>query len=139
MNLTAITPPLGPAAEQQDKLRKNAQAFEAMMLEHWWSAMEKSGLASNEQDPVMSSYQSCGLEAMSLAVAQGGGIGLAHILEKALEAKIAPDENDEGAKTAPAGREGSCPLPMAACRPVAPELAIDVHGEEAKWPARPRG
>lgn len=105
MNLTAIRPALGPAAEQQDKLRKNAQAFEAMMLEHWWSAMEKSSLGSNDRDPILDSYQSCGVEAMSLAVAQGGGIGLAHILEKALAAKIASAENGEGAKPAqaPAG------------------------------------
>lgn len=82
-------PQLGPAAEQQYKIKANAEAFEAILLQHWWASMAQSELGGEEQDPALATFQSCGMQAVSLAIAHGGGIGIARLLEQALEKKPA--------------------------------------------------
>lgn len=82
-------PQLGPAAEQQYKIKANAEAFEAILLQHWWASMAQSELGGEEQDPALATFQSCGMQAVSLAVAHDGGIGIARLLEQALENKPA--------------------------------------------------
>ncbi|HZT73430.1 MAG TPA: hypothetical protein VE996_07260 [Terriglobales bacterium] len=82
-------PQLGPAAEQQYKIKANAEAFEAILLQHWWASMAQSELGGEEQDPALATFQSCGMQAVSLAVAHGGGIGIARLLEQALEKRPA--------------------------------------------------
>jgi len=73
------------SAEMQ-KLKKAAGEFEAMLLQHWWSAMKDSGISSgdDEFDAGHDTLDQMGMQAMSTAVAQGGGFGLAGMMVKGL-------------------------------------------------------
>ena len=53
-----------------------------MLLSKWWSAMRDSGLpgSEDESDPGRETLDQLGIETMSRAVANGGGLGLASIL-----------------------------------------------------------
>lgn len=73
-----------PAVNSQDmqKLKKAASEFEAMLLSSWWSAMKESGLSSGDDsfDAGHDTLDQLGMQAMSSAVASGGGIGLGAML-----------------------------------------------------------
>lgn len=90
---SASAPALGPAAEQHEKLVHGAREFEAMLLAHWWNTMEQSDpMAQDGQDPAFQTLQSTSLQAMTMAMARGGGIGLAKMLVQSLEAKPATQQ-----------------------------------------------
>jgi len=71
---------------QAVKLRKAAREFEAMLLSSWWKSMKESGLPGGEDDsdPGKDTLDQLGMQAMSAAVAKGGGIGIAAMLVKSL-------------------------------------------------------
>lgn len=80
-----------PSSAQLDspmakKLRKAATEFESMLLSSWWSAMKQSGLPGGEDDsdPGKDTLDQMGMQAMSAAVAKGGGLGIAKMLIHAL-------------------------------------------------------
>lgn len=80
--------PLGPLAEKQLQLRHAAEQFEAMLLARWWRQMRNSGLGSDcGGDPTYTAINATGMEAVTMAMARAGGIGLA----KMMEAALAPD------------------------------------------------
>jgi Rod binding domain-containing protein len=77
------TPPTAqPDSPQARKLRMAATEFESMLLSSWWSAMKQSGLPGGEDasDPGKETLDQMGMQAMSAAVANGGGIGIAKML-----------------------------------------------------------
>jgi Rod binding domain-containing protein len=76
------SPAQGTGSPAEQKLRKAAADFEAMLLSKWWSAMRESGLpgSEDESDPGRETLDQLGIETMSRAVANGGGLGLASIL-----------------------------------------------------------
>jgi Rod binding domain-containing protein len=86
-------------AEMQ-KLKKAASEFEAMLLQHWWSAMKDSGISSggDEFDAGHDTLDQMGMQAMSTAVAQGGGLGLAALMVKGLLSNMGTHAADAGAK-----------------------------------------
>lgn len=89
VSLSGVVPPLGPAAEQQDQLRHAAEQFEAMLLARWWQQMRHSGFGPSEgEDPTYSAINATGLEAVTMAMARAGGIGLAKMLVQALDPEI---------------------------------------------------
>lgn len=69
-----------------EKLKKAASEFEAMLLSSWWSAMKESGLSSGDDsfDAGRDTLDQLGMQAMSSAVAEGGGIGLGAMLVRGL-------------------------------------------------------
>lgn len=67
-------------AEMQ-KLRQAGADFESMLLSKWWSSMKEGGLSGEEQtDPGHDTLDQLGMQALSTAVASGGGIGLGALL-----------------------------------------------------------
>ncbi|MGH9534886.1 MAG: hypothetical protein ACRD2E_08515 [Terriglobales bacterium] len=95
---TSLTPttPLGPAAEQQDKLRHAAQQFESMLLAQWWQQMRHSGFGGDSsQDPIYSAVDAAGMEAVTLAMSRAGGIGVATMIVKELQPDL--DRGPKGA------------------------------------------
>ena len=76
----------GPSPGSEAKLRRAASEFEAMLLSKWWSAMKEGGLSGGEDDsdPGHDTLDQLGMQAMSTAVAQGGGIGIGALLVRSL-------------------------------------------------------
>lgn len=76
---------LDPVRKQ--KLVKAAHEFEAMLLTSLWKSMKQNGLGEDEQslDPGSNDLQDLGLQAMSTAVSNAGGLGLAEMIVKQLE------------------------------------------------------
>jgi len=87
MNRSARVP-VNPQAvpPEEKKLRKAATEFEAMLLSSWWSAMKQSGLPGGEDDsdPGKETLDQLGMQAMSAAVAKGGGLGIGNMLVRSL-------------------------------------------------------
>lgn len=80
--------PTDPALNSSEvrKLKKAAADFEAMLLANWWSSMKESGLGNSdeESDPGHETLDELGIQAMSGAVASGGGLGIGAMLVKVL-------------------------------------------------------
>ena len=92
---------------QLRKLKKAATQFEAMLLEKWWSAMKKSGLGDdNDGDPGQGTLDNMGMQAMSTAVANAGGLGIAAMLVHSVQGELAA-ENATKASGAGAGQKQS--------------------------------
>lgn len=91
-----------PAVGSQDmqKLKKAASEFEAMLLSSWWSAMKESGLSSGDDsfDAGHDTLDQLGMQAMSSAVAAGGGIGLGAMLVRGLLSNTGLSQSSAGSK-----------------------------------------
>ncbi|MGH9491585.1 MAG: hypothetical protein ACRD2F_04010 [Terriglobales bacterium] len=82
-------PALGATAEEQHQLKQAAEQFEAILLAHWWQQMRTSGLGSDaDSDPTYSAINATGMEAVTMAMARSGGIGIARMLVHALEPAV---------------------------------------------------
>jgi Rod binding domain-containing protein len=70
----------------ESKIRHAASKFEAMLLSQWWSAMKEGGLpgGDDDSDPGHDTLDQLGMQAMSTAVANGGGLGIGAILVRSL-------------------------------------------------------
>lgn len=78
------------------KVKKAATQFEAMLLAKWWSAMKESGLGSDDEtDPGHDTLDEMGIQAISTAVASGGGLGIGAMLVRSLLSKV--QERDSSA------------------------------------------
>jgi len=68
------------------KLRRAAQEFESILIAAWWKSASRSfsGLA-DEEEGGMQAFRDFGLEAMSLAIAQAGGLGIGRMMLEHLE------------------------------------------------------
>ncbi len=74
------------AAQSSSKLRKSAQEFEAILLQGWLEKMNQSFIGSSEsQDAAHDTVSSLGTQAMALALAARGGIGIANMLLRQLQ------------------------------------------------------
>jgi Rod binding domain-containing protein len=74
------------------KLKKAATQFEAMLLQKWWSSMKESGLGQDDDsDPGEGTLDNMGMQAMSSAVARAGGIGIAAMLVRSVQADLAAE------------------------------------------------
>lgn len=73
------------------KLRKAASEFEGQLLSALWKSM-KTGFADSDGDsldPAGQSLQEYGIDAMSQAVGNAGGLGIGKLIVERLEAQIA--------------------------------------------------
>jgi len=77
-----------PAAQPASKVQKAAQEFEAILLQSWLEKMNQSFVGSSEsQDAAHDTVSSLGTQAIALALAARGGIGIANMLLRQLQSK----------------------------------------------------
>jgi len=76
---------------RQHKLRQAAQQFESMLMSNLWKSMKSSFDEddSDSGDPAMGTLEDWSMQAMSGAVGKAGGLGIANLIMKDLEPKIA--------------------------------------------------
>jgi Rod binding domain-containing protein len=89
-NLTSpvLSGAAAPESADVKKIKKAASDFESMLLAKWWSSMKQSGLSDDDSsDPGHETLDEMGIQAMSTAVANGGGLGIAAMLVKSLLSK----------------------------------------------------
>lgn len=101
MNLSQIQlakPTMQEDSPEVAKIKKAATEFEAMLLAKWWSSMKESGLGGDDEtDPGHGTLDEMGIQAMSTAVASGGGLGIGAMLVRSLLSNVrerAPAEAD---------------------------------------------
>jgi Rod binding domain-containing protein len=78
----------------EQKLRKAASEFESLLLANWWSTMKEGGLSGGEEDsdPGKDTLDHLGIQAMSTAVANRGGLGIGAMLVRSLLSKVEPSD-----------------------------------------------
>ncbi|MGH9488533.1 MAG: hypothetical protein ACRD04_13210 [Terriglobales bacterium] len=82
----AVTTPT--AAAQKYQLDKSAKEFAGILIDTLWSEFQNDPLAPSQgqfSDPGAESLKGLGLQAMSGALAQRGGLGLAAMIEHQLQ------------------------------------------------------
>lgn len=98
LNPVAAAPHSSVNSAAGKKLHQAANEFEAMLLTSLWKSFKEASLDdSDSDDPTGQTYQDFALQAMSSAVASGGGFGIGHIIERDLEPKI----NDHSGSSTP--------------------------------------
>jgi Rod binding domain-containing protein len=72
------------------KLRKAAQEFEAILISELWEHCQSSftSFSGETQSAGSNTLNSLALQAISLALAQGGGLGIARMLVRQLEPSL---------------------------------------------------
>ena len=77
------------------KLRKAATQFESLLLSTLWKSMKSSFTDPDEDsiDPAHDTIDQMGMDAMTGAVAKAGGMGIAKLILKHLEPKLAHSQN----------------------------------------------
>lgn len=85
---------LQPKSPAEEKVRKTASEFESLLLANWWSTMKEGGLSGGEEDsdPGKDTLDHLGIQAMSAAVANGGGLGIGAMLVRSLLSKVEPHD-----------------------------------------------
>jgi len=75
---------------QEQKLRRAAQEFEAMLISNFWKAMTESFSAGDEDalDPGHSTWNDMGVQAMAEGISKAGGFGLGKLILKHLEPMV---------------------------------------------------
>ena len=74
------------ASPPASKLTKAAQEFEAVLLQSWLEKMNQSFIgASESQDAAHDTVSSLGTQAIAVALAARGGIGIARMLLRQLQ------------------------------------------------------
>ena len=78
----------GPAAKVSEKALKAAREFESMLLKHMLESMQKTARVGSKEKSSNSAYQSMAVEALADGIERGGGLGLADLVARSLEAEI---------------------------------------------------
>jgi Rod binding domain-containing protein len=83
----------------EQKIRKAASEFESLLLANWWNTMKQGGLSGGEEDsdPGKDTLDHLGIQAMSAAVAKGGGLGIGAMLVRSLLSKAEHPDGDAAA------------------------------------------
>jgi Rod binding domain-containing protein len=101
-----IPPPVGspeqtfasasPRKQSASKLEQSAREFESILLQSWLEKMNQSFVgASASQDPAHDTVSSLGSQAIASALAARGGIGIAAMLLRHLQAPMGIEETSE--------------------------------------------
>jgi|GEM_PF-3228910 len=93
--LTSAAPaPLAANPPKTDpKLHKASQEFEGILISTLWSSIQDDpmmGTQDDDSDPGADSLKSIGLQAMSNALSQRGGLGLATMIDRQLAPHSSP-------------------------------------------------
>lgn len=96
-NPATATPDSMVNSAGRQKLHQAANEFESMLLTSLWKSFKESSLDdSDSDDSTGQTYQDFALQAMSSAVAAGGGFGIGRIIEQDLAPKV---NTSSGSKT----------------------------------------
>lgn len=94
------------AGAAKSKIDKSAHEFEAILLAQWLGQAEESfgtvpGGDGNDKDrdPGHSQFQSMGVQAVAKSMSQAGGIGIASMLQKALEKRASSGQDTSTSAT----------------------------------------
>jgi len=98
----------GGTGKDNARIEKSAKEFEAMLLGSWLQQAEQSfatipGAEDDEDAATRDQMMSLGVQSLSQALADSGGIGIAKMIEKALETA---DTKGEGAANPATGGGG---------------------------------
>jgi Rod binding domain-containing protein len=94
------------AADNTAKIEKGAKQFEAMLLSTWLEQAEHSFATvpgaedGDEDEPGRDQMMSYGVQSLSQSLVDSGGIGMAKMIAKAMEAQV--DRAESSTKTNPA-------------------------------------
>jgi len=96
VNAIDLAMPVGaahvPEGPNQHKLEKSSQEFEGMLLSALWKSMGEDMKDSlGDEDSTGQSFVDMGLQAVGSAMAKSGGVGIGHMLLKALEKQQAAE------------------------------------------------
>jgi len=96
VNAIDLTMPAGiahaPAGPNQQKIEKSSQEFEGMLMSALWKSMGEDMKDSlGDEDSTGQSFVDMGLQAVGSAMAKSGGVGIGHMLLKALEKQQATE------------------------------------------------
>jgi len=110
-----------PAAEKAGKIQKSSKQFEAVLLSHWLEQAEKSfatvpgGDQDPNADPGRDQYLSIAMQAVAAGMSgTRGGLGIATMVAKHLEAQSAEKEPGNPLKLKPLHGE---PVPARELKP----------------------
>jgi Rod binding domain-containing protein len=94
------------SAGNTDKIQKSAREFEAVLLSHWLEQAEHSfatvpgGDKDEADDPGRDQFTSVAMQAVGTAMSgKRGGLGIAAMVARSLEAKAAKQDQDKTLKT----------------------------------------
>lgn len=91
----ALNQPNGP--EQKAKFHKAATEFEGILINTLWSEFQNDPMADEDNsDAGGDTMRGMGLQAMSMAMANSGGLGLASMIEKQLSPALSEVATPEG-------------------------------------------
>ena len=81
--------PARSISPQLANLRKAAGEFEAMLLQSLWKSMKDTfSNPDDDKDPTLESYDDWGMQALSTAVGNSGGLGIRNMILKHLEPSL---------------------------------------------------
>ena len=93
-----------PRKQSASKLEQSAREFESILLQSWLEKMNQSFVgASASQDPAHDTVSSLGSQAIASALAARGGIGIAAMLLRHLQASKGIEETSVQQNFAPSG------------------------------------
>lgn len=103
-NLPSATPPATGGAGQTARIKKAAQEFEGILINTLWSSFQQDPMFGSDDDddsdPGAGSIRGMGLQAVSSAIANNGGLGIANMIERQLSphagAAEKPTSNGQG-------------------------------------------
>jgi Rod binding domain-containing protein len=77
------------------KLHKAAAEFESLLFSNLWKSMKSSLAASDDDssDPAHQSLEELGMEAISSAIGQAGGLGIGQLILRHLEPKLTQSQS----------------------------------------------
>ncbi len=91
--------PIRSSAIERAKLSKAAGEFESMLLQSLWKSMKQTfSSPDDDSDPTLESFDEWGMQALSTAVGNAGGLGIKNMILKHLEPTLAGAPGD-GAET----------------------------------------
>ena len=85
------------AGSDHKRISESAHAFESLLISKWLEAAENSlakvpgGSEDGSEDQSVKQYSGIAVQALASSISSGGGIGLAPMLEKALERNASTD------------------------------------------------
>ena len=88
-SLEGLLPATDSSSRDHAKLGKAAGEFEAILLNSLWKSMKETFTDPDDQnaDPTLESFNDWGMQAMSSAVGNVGGLGIKNMIIKHLEPK----------------------------------------------------
>jgi Rod binding domain-containing protein len=76
------------AKKPSEKALKAAREFEGMLLRHMLESLQKTAQVGGPKKQTNSAYQSMAVDALADGIERGGGLGMADLIARTLEAEL---------------------------------------------------